>query len=205
MKDTLEVIKEMFQFDINQDQMPIHLQGDRRIDLPRIFKNSGFTNGAEIGVWEGEYSRTLVRRVPNLHLYCIDPWKSYGDFHETCNDDAIMEAAYEKTKEELKGRNVTIFRCESKDAVLNVPDGSLDFVFIDGNHNLPYTIADLHTWIPKVRKGGIISGHDYLVKRYPPSDIHVKIAINAWTDAYLIRPWFLLVRSRWPTWFWIKG
>jgi len=204
MNDTLSAIREHFEFDLNQKELPIKLRGDRRIHLLRIFRSAGFTNGAEIGIWEGDYSRQMFKRIPNLHLYCIDPWKSYGDFHETCNEDSLMEEAYQKTIENTKGMNATILRCESLEAASNVPDGSLDFVFIDGNHNLPYTIADLHTWIPKVRSGGIISGHDYVVKRYPPADIHVRIAINAWVDAYLIRPWFLLTQSKWPTWFWIK-
>lgn len=204
MKDVISVLKELFEFDENQKTLPIRLRGDRRSHLPRIFKNAGFVEGAEIGTWEGDYANTLLRKVPNLHLSCIDPWKSYGDFNETCNDSDLMEEAYKKTLEILKGRNVTIFRNTSQEAAEKIKDGSLDFVFIDGNHNLPNTIFDISTWERKVRLGGIVAGHDYVIKRYPPADIHVKIAVNAWIDAYQIRPWFLLTQSQWPTWFWIK-
>lgn len=201
---TLDAVREHFEFDENQKDLPIRLRGDRRTHLLRIFRSAGFKIGAEIGVWEGDYSRSMFRYMPDLHLFCIDPWKAYGDFHEDCNEQDLMDAAYQKTLENTAGKDVEILRGESLEYAPSIPDGSLDFVFIDGNHNLPYSIADLHAWTPKVRKGGIVSGHDYLVKRYPPADIHVKLAVNAWTDAYMIRPWFILTQSRWPTWFWVK-
>lgn len=40
-------------------------------------------------------------------------------------------------------------------------DGSLDFVFIDADHSYAAVAADIDAWLPKVRKGGIIAGHDY--------------------------------------------
>lgn len=202
--NTISVIRKHLDFDPDQKDMPIRLRGFRRTHLLKIFRDAEFTNGAEIGTWEGEYARQILKYVPNLHLYCVDPWKAYSDFHEISNETEMMENAYQKTLETLDGCNVTILRQESKDAVQSIPDNSLDFVFLDGNHTLPYIISDLYMWTPKVRSGGIISGHDYLVMHYPPADIHVKLAIDAWTEAYSIRPWFILTQSRWPAWFWVK-
>lgn len=49
----------------------------------------------------------------------------------------------------------------SVDAAKLFDDKSLDFVFIDANHKYDYVSADIAAWFPKVKSGGIISGHDY--------------------------------------------
>lgn len=41
-------------------------------------------------------------------------------------------------------------------------DESLDYVYIDGNHAYDYVKLDLETWYPKLKKGGILAGHDYI-------------------------------------------
>ena len=40
-------------------------------------------------------------------------------------------------------------------------DQSLELVFIDGRHEKPYAAEDIRVWLPKVKPGGLISGHDY--------------------------------------------
>jgi len=89
--------------------------------------------------------------------------------------------------------------------------GSLDFVYIDANHSLPYVIDDIMTWLPKIRPGGIISGHDYR-KTKNNFELHVVQAVNAYTDAYKVRPWFVLgrknmiegeIRDTHRSWMWV--
>jgi predicted O-methyltransferase YrrM len=41
-------------------------------------------------------------------------------------------------------------------------DGSLDGVFIDADHTYEAVKMDIQNWMPKVRKGGILAGHDYV-------------------------------------------
>jgi hypothetical protein len=52
---------------------------------------------------------------------------------------------------------------------------SLDFVYIDGNHFEDYIKKDLDSWWKKVKKGGMLSGHDY----NHPSFIHVTKSVDA--------------------------
>jgi glycosyltransferase involved in cell wall biosynthesis len=47
-------------------------------------------------------------------------------------------------------------------AVTDFADESLDFVYIDGNHQLKYVVEDIVEWTKKIKKGGIIAGHDYI-------------------------------------------
>ena len=52
-------------------------------------------------------------------------------------------------------------RMDSILAAATYADKSLDFVFIDGAHNYESVKADIQAWLPKVKIGGFIGGHDY--------------------------------------------
>jgi predicted O-methyltransferase YrrM len=72
----------------------------------------------------------------------------------------------------------TFMKMKSEEAVKLIPDGYLDLVFIDANHEYSHIRKDIDKWIPKVKTGGIIAGHDY-------SDAHpgVKQAVKeSWGD-----------------------
>jgi glycosyltransferase involved in cell wall biosynthesis len=66
--------------------------------------------------------------------------------------------------------------------------------YIDADHRYESVVSDIQAWWPKVRPGGILSGHDYITAKLP-SLMHVTQALHAWTDAYQIAPWFVLGRQ----------
>jgi hypothetical protein len=86
------------------------------------------------------------------------------------------------------------------DAVKDYPDQSLDFVYIDGNHEFSHVAADIAAWVKKVRRGGILAGHDY--RRTTNLVCHVVDVVNAWTYSHKIKPWFLTSKDI-PGWFWV--
>lgn len=49
----------------------------------------------------------------------------------------------------------------SMDASGDIPDNSLDFIYIDGNHSYDAVMSDLKLYAPKLKLGGIIGGHDF--------------------------------------------
>ena len=51
----------------------------------------------------------------------------------------------------------------SSEAAAWIDDESLDAVFIDANHTYAALSADLRAWMPKVRRGGLVSGHDFSI------------------------------------------
>lgn len=77
------------------------------------------------------------------------------------------------------------------EAVKQFEDESLDFVYIDADHSFITSANDVYEWSKKVRKGGIVSGHDYIKMDH----IHVQTMLDAYTQAYKIRPWFVLGRE----------
>jgi len=89
------------------------------------------------------------------------------------------------------------------DAVKVFDDESLDFIFIDGNHSFEFVTNDIAEWGKKVKKGGIISGHDYFRSR-SGIYIHVKDVVNGWTYSHKIDPWFVLEGNKNKSWMWVK-
>ena len=132
-----------------------------RIQLAEHFRDLGFKFGAEIGVFDGHYSEILLKTIPDLTLYSIDPYAVYSGYRDHRFQNSMKHAehlAYQKLKVFPKSIIIKKF---SVDAVRGFMDESLDFVFIDGNHDYPYVKEDIELWTPKVKKGGIVAGHDY--------------------------------------------
>lgn len=192
---------------------PAEIPDVSRDDLPEFFVKMGYKIGAEIGVDKGEFSEKFCR--VGLQIYCIDPWRYDEDYIDD-RSQRRLDFLYEHTKRVLSPYpNSKIIRATSTEAVRHFKDRSLDFVYIDGNHQLKYVVEDLVNWSKKVKKGGIISGHDYIYTnpRTAAGICHVIYAVNAFTGAYNIRNWYLLGRKKgingekrdsWRSWMWIN-
>lgn len=105
--------------------------------------------GVEIGVYHADTSLHMLKKSKNLgYLYCIDPY-----IHRT--------PRYKKVDKQLSQfNNCTLLRMKSHAAVDKVPD-DLDFVFIDGDHRYAIVLQDLYDWVPKLKPGGLLVGHDW--------------------------------------------
>ena len=184
------------------------------INLAELFAELGFTKGVELGVDRGEYSKILCNANHNIKLFCVDPWipEAYEPNTYINEPPEYFNACYEETKERLKGTNSTLVRKTSAEALADFEDESLDFVYIDANHDFPNFTFDLHNWLKKVKKGGIISGHDFAYFSYRKFN-HVKRALIAYARCYRMIPLFVcgitnintrLKRDHFRSWFWVK-
>lgn len=182
---------------------PAFTKSAGRADLAGLFAAMGYKTGAEIGVWQGHYSTTLCQQIPGLHLTCVDPWKQYKTYNEAKNNQERLDDAYRQTVEALAPFGCDIWRMTSLAAAAQVPDASLDFVYIDANHQEPFVSQDLNAWAPKVRPGGIVAGHDYHLKPKKPFLQEVKPAVDAFTRAHQIHEWYVLMRDKAPSFFWV--
>lgn len=208
----LNYLVKKYNLDLNQ-RMPIEIPNVGRNTLAEMFNDFGFKVGAEIGVEQGLYSRILCKANPGLKLYCVDAWKSYKGYRDHVSQEKL-DGFLEKTKERLASYNCEIVKGFSMDVVKDFEDESLDFVYIDGNHELPFVINDIIEWSKKIRKGGVVAGHDYLKNKPYDTRTHVVPAVNAYVDAYRISPWFLLgtkemregeIRDKARSWMFIKS
>lgn len=201
--DTLAFIERKYSINIGE-RSPITIPNMVRADLAALSAELGFTTGAEIGVLLGRYSKMLCEANPKLKLHCIDPWLAYEEYKDLTPQEN-MDYLYNKTKEDLKPFNCNIVRAKSMDVVNDFDDNSLDFVYIDGNHEFTSEANDIHEWSKKVHPGGIISGHDYRKYRYK-SFSHTYEVLHAYTSAYNISPWFITdhKNEQIRSWFWVK-
>jgi len=189
-KSTLDYLLQRLHVDLGMraKNASITVQGFTRDDLAVSFSELGFKTGAELGVFRGVFSATLAAANPGLDLYSVDPWMS-DDFSGAQDRlNAHMGVALANAQK----YGFKVIRKTSEEASKDFADSSLDFVYIDGNHYFDYTMTDLIKWAPKVKPGGIISGHDYF--RYKGRhSIYFRVieAVIAYTGAHGINPWFI--------------
>lgn len=147
--------------------------------LKRLPKNVKL-KGVEIGVLNGNTAGRLLKARPLLIHIMVDPWcvpgkdSSYWKSADANARKAQREhdAAYKKTLKVTKfaGARGRIMRMTSEVAAPQIKDGSLDFVFIDGDHSYDGCKNDIRLWKSKVKPGGWIGGHDYKHEKRP--DLH---------------------------------
>lgn len=174
-----------------------------RHDLAQLFGTMGYQRGAEIGVWTGLYSEILCQAMPGLQLTCVDPWREYKTYNEKKNNQRRLDIAHDEACARLRPYHATVLRMTSLEAAVQIPDGSLDFVYIDANHQEPFISEDLTAWLPKVRPGGILAGHDYHTNPKKPFLQQVKPAVDGFTAARSIAPWYVLAAEKAPSYFWV--
>lgn len=205
MSTTLGYIVKKYNLNIDgaKSNLPVVIPGLSRNLLAQLFAELDFKRGVEIGVQGGKFSKILCEANPRMEFYGIDPWLEYPEL-AVWGEQSGQDAGYEIAKARVPA-NCTLIRKKSMDALSDFPDGYFDFVYVDGNHEFVYATMDIHFWLHKIREGGILAGHDYR-PYYPRSFIHVFQVVNAFTQAYDIKPWFVTdydmekVRS----FFWVK-
>ena len=120
-----------------------------------LLKNEKDLVGAEIGVWRGYHAFLMFQVMDIKKLHLVDSWVDYSGYNG--------DESFKYTQKFLKDYSdkINLIRKKSGEAAELFENESLDFVYIDGNHAYEHIIKDIHLWVPKVKQGGIVSGHDY--------------------------------------------
>lgn len=159
--ENLEVnrfIKDKYNLQYGVNDNIIKIGGINRKDLTKLWAELGYKTGCEVGVAAGYFSNVMFENIPDLKMYLVEPYfdysggKKYRDLHDK----------YQKQASDIfSDKNAEWIIELSENAFNKIPDRSLDFVYIDGNHKYNYVMLDLILWNRKVRKGGMVAGHDY--------------------------------------------
>jgi hypothetical protein len=137
-----------------------------RVDLKNIIDLS--LPAVEVGVAEGYFSAEILSWGIEK-LYMVDNWgtipgvKGDGGFDQGWHDQN-MKAALERVHKHWG--KFTVLRGLSVEMSKQVPDDSLGLVYLDAGHSFENVKDDLEAWFPKLKKGGIMAGHDYLMPQY---------------------------------------
>lgn len=151
--------------------------------------------GLEIGTLHGGATIDLLKRVPKIkNLIAIDPFKVYDDITFPPYDkQEYWDELYEDVKKDFTetGR-AELVRGLSWEVHEQFQDGGYDFIFIDGDHSYEAIKKDLELYVPKIRAGGLVMGHDHnehnpgvvkAVKEFSPKNsfsVHQESGIYSW-------------------------
>lgn len=115
----------------------------------------------EVGVWKGRSAAFLAVEIINsgktITLDLVDTWDGSTE-HQPLQEDVFE--VFKKNIEPVMPY-VNIRRMDSLSAASTYAEKSLDFVFIDAAHDYENVKADILAWMPKVKPGGYLAGHDY--------------------------------------------
>lgn len=114
----------------------------------------------EIGSYVGDSSEIFAKNFKTVT--CIDPWVNGYDENDSASYMRPMGIVEDQFDELCKKYlNITKIKDTSLNAVKQFEDDSIDVVYIDGLHAYEGVSADIKAWLPKIKAGGYLSGHDY--------------------------------------------
>ena len=143
-----------------------------------------FETFVEVGVWKGHSISYLARKLQGrkCQLYAVDLFEDSKMFPDLSEEVEVIHQVYDLNLRASGVRDMIIdIKEHSNIAPQRFEDRSIDFVFIDADHTYEAVKSDIIAWLPKIRPGGIISGHDY-------ESIDVRRAVHEVFFNYVHRP-----------------
>ena len=183
--------------------------------------NELFPNGkgVEIGVLNGEYSKIILERWENGQLFMVDAWRhleGYIDMNgqdDKYHHDCLVNACNNTKQWENRAH---IVRMDSVASANIFPDEYFDFVYIDADHSYEGVVRDMKAWWPKVKKGGLFCGDDYIpedgdiwmtVEGKEPiyaGKFGVRKAVNEFMEKNSLKVYETTNESYWKQWYTFK-
>ena len=124
-----------------------------------------FPSGAdfcEVGVYKGKATAYLGTEITNagkqITVTCVDIFEP-SKIMALGGDSYSLEEF--KTNIAPISEHITICKGESVLVAKDIQNKSMDFIFIDAGHTYEEVLSDIQSWLPKLKPGGIIAGHDY--------------------------------------------
>lgn len=118
----------------------------------------------EIGSWKGRSAHAIASGILDSgtpkKFSCIDTFKG-AVTNPKQSERAEVEDVLSEFKKNLKDFDVEVIVGDSAKSSSQFEDGSVDFVFLDANHDYEFAIEDIKSWLPKLKKDALMTGHDY--------------------------------------------
>jgi hypothetical protein len=139
----------------------------------------------EVGTWQGGFAESLLEKSNVKKLFCVDPYRHFtnNEYPDGMNDltQQQFDNLFNQVKNKLSSKfenKVEFIREVSVEASKKFEDNSLDFVYIDGNHDYKYVLEDLEVWYPKVKIGGFLCGDDVYSRNLSEHDLDGNVKIT---------------------------
>lgn len=142
--------------------------GENWFTYPNLYSSmvKMFPSGSkfvEVGSWKGKSSSYMSVEIANsnkdIEFYCVDTWE--GSIEHKDNEELKdLYKIFSTNMKPVESFYIPL-KMTSLEASKKFKDKSLDFVFIDASHEYEDVKQDIIHWMPKVKSGGVIAGHDY--------------------------------------------
>jgi len=131
--------------------------------LSNLINQYNLKLGVELGVAAGRHSEYILKHTNVDKLWSIDRWAHVIGYDDLMNlpqeeHDELYEYVCSKLK--IFGNRSEVIRSDTVEASKLFEDYSLDFVYVDADHSYEGCKRDLLAWLPKIKIGGFITGHD---------------------------------------------
>ena len=126
----------------------------------------------ELGAYKGKSTSFIVTEINNLNrnikFHTIDTFEGDSgsndeeeiEAYRKVNVSKMFDEFSENTKHLKEHFNVIVGKSDESSKFFE--DNSVDVIFIDAGHSYDAVIRDIKSWLPKIKDGGIMSGHDYI-------------------------------------------
>lgn len=155
----------------------------------------------EVGAWLGRSTKVLAKATPGT-VWAVDHWKGtpadpdqHALYAETLATRNPAEEFRRNLRKEIAAMKVIPVQLPSVEAAEVIRDrwgSAFDFVFIDADHSYEGCRADIAAYLPLLRPGGLIAGHDYS-DRWPGVKQAVDEEFNGWNEVGPVSIWSIRV------------
>jgi hypothetical protein len=140
--------------------------------MSKIIQDNNYKVVAEVGIGYGTHTKQVLRSTNVERMYLIDPMCFYPNdqfAEDIMNKESIIPDNHFNEMVDLISNELSPwknkwiwFRKPSLSITsLEIPDDTLDCIFVDGDHSYEAVLHDLRFWWKKVKKGGQMLGDDY--------------------------------------------
>lgn len=130
-----------------------------KVELYNLFPKNAV--GAELGVCQGDNAVMLWNITKPSTLYLVDTWVKVESSYQNCPPHLYYDDWREMVRNKLPNPNVHLIRSDTIEWLKSIPDNSLDWVYIDSLHQYFHVNIEYELAVQKVKKGGVIAGHDF--------------------------------------------
>ena len=150
-----------------------------RADLGGLLRSMGLRGAAvELGTRDGKFTHVILSQWKQCALYVqVDAWRHLDNYMDRSNADVDVQGerrreAYRYLRQAMNAGHLRRGgQCANLTSVCarRFADGTFDFIFVDARHDRLGVLEDLQAWWPKLRRGGLMAGHDYTEQLEPRS------------------------------------
>jgi glycosyltransferase involved in cell wall biosynthesis len=164
--------------------------------------------GVEIGVQNGAFARCVLDLWRGERLYLVDIWQELEDYQDVTNAPAAEQAARlirTVRNVALFWEKVRVIQERSERAARLFDDGSLDWIYLDANHEYSHVLRDLAAWVPKVKAGGVVAGHDFINDVLTIGGVPTVIGVKRAVREFFAGQEVFTTEEQFPTWYLTKA